>query len=95
MGIVKGIMLAGDFTLNSANSRTKEVTFETDNQDWDGTVLKAETELVTSLRSQALQSLAEAQDEDAQRGSCYPHNDTDPDSDPFVNPDARFKYGQG
>ena len=38
MGIVKGIMLAGDFTLNSANSRTKEVTFETDNQDWDGTV---------------------------------------------------------
>ena len=38
MGIVKGIMLAGDFTLNSANSRSKEVTFETDNQDWDGTV---------------------------------------------------------
>ena len=35
---VKGIMLSGDFTLNSANLRTKEVTFSTINTDWGGNV---------------------------------------------------------
>jgi hypothetical protein len=56
-------------------------------------VIKAETELVTSLRGQALQALAEAQDEDAQRGSTFLHNDTDPNNDPFVNPDIGARHG--